>query len=67
MKWAGMVPVATLWESRTIAEVGEKFFDEGKPFQRPLDSIIDKLINCRSAAHVVVTLTRRGDDRAPGD
>ena len=58
MKWAGMIPAATLWASGTIAEVGEKFFDEEKPFQRPLASIIDKLIDCRSAAHVVVTLSQ---------
>ena len=58
MKWAGMLPVATLWKSKGIAEIEEKFLDEGKPFQRPLDSIIDKLIDCRSAADVVVRLTQ---------
>jgi hypothetical protein len=57
MKWAGMLPAATLWKSKSIAEIEEKFLDEGKPFQRPLDSIIDKLIDCRSAAEVVVRLT----------
>lgn len=58
MKWAGLVPSATLWESKTIAEVAEKFYDPQKPEQRPLDSIIDKLIECQSAAEVVVVLTR---------
>jgi hypothetical protein len=56
MKWAGMIPSATLWESKTIAEVGKRFFNEQKPLQRPLDSMIDKLIDCRSAAQVVVRL-----------
>jgi hypothetical protein len=56
MKWAGMFPAATLWESRTIAEVAQKFFDEDKPLERPLDSIIEKIIDCRSAAEVVVRL-----------
>jgi hypothetical protein len=65
MKWAGMLPVATLWKSKSIAEIEEKFLDEGKPFQRPLDSIIDKLIDCRSAADVagvapMLTPTRPG-------
>src|SRR6185369_15795852 len=58
MKWAGLIPASTLWESKTIAEVAEKFFDDGKPFQRPLESIIDKLINCETAAAVIVQLTR---------
>jgi hypothetical protein len=58
MKWAGLFPAATLWESKTIVEVAEKFFDSEKPLQRPLDSMIDKLIDSRSAAEVVVRLTR---------
>ena len=56
MKWAGLLPGATLWASSSIAEVAKKFVNEEKPLQRPLDSIIEKLINCRSAAHVVVKL-----------
>jgi hypothetical protein len=56
MKWAGVIPAATLWESKNIAEIGKKFLNEQKPVQRPIDSMIDKLIDCRSAAHVVVRL-----------
>jgi hypothetical protein len=44
--------------SRTIAEVAERFFNEHRPAQRPLDSIIDKVIDCRTAGEVVVRLTR---------
>lgn len=53
LKWWGLVPSATLWSSSTIAEVGEKFFDREKAFQRPLDSIISRLVDCHSAAEVV--------------
>jgi hypothetical protein len=56
LKWAGLFPSATLWASDSMAQVAKKFFDEQKPAQRPLDSIIDKLIDCRSAAEVVVRL-----------
>lgn len=56
MKWAGIFPSTTLWKSDSMVEVAEKFFDEQRPFQRPLDSIISKLIDCRSAAEVVVRL-----------
>lgn len=56
MKWAGLFPSTTLWESGSMAEVAKKFFDGQEPFQRPLDSMIDKLIDCRSAAEVVVRL-----------
>lgn len=56
MKWAGLFRATTLWESKTIAEVAEKFFDDEKPLQRPLDSIIDKLIDSRNAAEVVARL-----------
>jgi hypothetical protein len=56
LKWAGFFPSATLWKSDSMAEVVEKFFDERKPLQRPLDTIIEKLIDCRSAAEVVVRL-----------
>lgn len=58
MKWAGLFPAATLWESKSIAEVAEKFFDERKPLQRPLDSMIDKLIDCRTTGEVIVLLSR---------
>ena len=56
MKWAGLFPAATLWESKTISEVAEKFYNSENPLQRPLDSIIDKLIDSRSAAEVIVRL-----------
>jgi len=56
MKWAGLLPGAVLWESSSIAEAAKKFFNEDKPLQRPLDSIIEKLIKCQSAAQVVVKL-----------
>ena len=36
--------------------VVEKFFDEREPLQRPLDVMINKLIDCRSAAEVLVKL-----------
>jgi hypothetical protein len=52
MKLAGMTPAATLWESHSITELVKAFFNEQKPYQHPLDSMIDKLIDCRSAAEV---------------
>jgi hypothetical protein len=52
MKWAGMIPAATLWESHSITELAKEFFNEQKPYQHPLDSMIDKLIDCHSAAEV---------------
>ena len=58
MKWAGMFPAVTLWQSRSLSEVGRQFFDDQKPHQRPLDAMIDKLIDCPSAAAVVVSLSR---------
>lgn len=56
LKWAGLFPSATLWASNSMPQVAEKLFDEQKPLQRPIDSIIDKLIDCRSAAEVAVRL-----------
>lgn len=56
LKWAGLFPSATLWASDSMAQVAKQFFDEQKPLQRPLDAIIEKLIDCRSAAEVVVRL-----------
>jgi hypothetical protein len=56
LKWGGIIPAATLWKSSNLAEVAEKFVDINNPFQRPLDLIICKLIDCRSAAHVVAKL-----------
>src|SRR5437660_707937 len=57
MKWAGIFPSTTLWASDSmVGVVVEKFFDEREPLQRPLDVMINKLIDCRSAAEVVVKL-----------
>jgi hypothetical protein len=56
MKWAGLLPSATLWASSSMAEVANMFFDEGEPMQRPLDSMIARLLDCRSAAEVVARL-----------
>jgi hypothetical protein len=57
MKLAGMTPAAVLWESRSITELVKEFFDERKPNQHRLDSMIDKVIDCRSAAEVGTLLT----------
>jgi hypothetical protein len=58
MKWGGLLPGATLWASRSLVEVGEKFFPEDEPLKRPLDAIIDQLVDCGSAAEVCVRLSR---------
>jgi hypothetical protein len=58
MRWGGMWPAATLWASSNLAEIAQKFIDETKPFQRPLDAMIDKIIDCRSAGEVVAKLIR---------
>lgn len=65
MKWAGLLPGATLWASRSLVEVGEKFFDPDRPLQRPLDSIIDRLIDCSSAAELCARLSGAHEAR-PG-
>jgi hypothetical protein len=57
MKLAGLTPATVLWESRSITELVKEFFDERKPDQHPLDSMIAKLIDCRSAAEVRTLLT----------
>jgi hypothetical protein len=54
--WAGIFPAATLWKSDSISHVFKTFYDEPKDFRRPLDSMIDKLIDCDSAAEVIVRL-----------
>lgn len=60
MKWRNLVPGSTLWASKSLVEVGEKFFlDDRDPSKRPLDLIIDKLIDCGSAAEVCTRLTTR--------
>ena len=59
MKWAGLLPVAVLWASRSPLDVVETFLDPDKPTLRPLDSIIAKLIDCESAAALVAELSKR--------
>ena len=56
MKWAGLLPGATLWTSGSVAEVVKRFFDGSKPVQRPLDAMIEALIDCRSASDIVARL-----------
>jgi hypothetical protein len=62
MNWAGMLPGPTLWKSGSGAEIAEKFFDETKLPQRLIDAVIDRVIDCRSAADVVVRLSAKPDD-----
>jgi len=60
MKWGNLVPGPTLWASRSLVEVGETFFlDDYDVSKRPLDLIIEKLIDCGSAAEVCTRLTAR--------
>jgi len=62
MNWAGMLPGPTLWKSESGAEIAEKFFDETKLPQRLIDAVIDRVIDCRSAADVVARLSATPDD-----
>ena len=62
MKWAGMLPGPTLWQSGNVAEIAEKFFDGTKLPQRPIEAVIDKVIDCRSADEVAVRLSAKPDD-----
>ena len=62
MKWAGMLPGPTLWKSESVAEIVETFFDETKLPERPIEAVIDKVIDCRSAADVVARLSAKPDD-----
>ncbi len=52
LKWGGLIPGAKLWASDNLVQLGRVFFDPPRPSKRPLDCIIDALINCRSAAEV---------------
>ena len=66
MKWAGMLPGPTLWKSENVAEIAEKFFDETTLPQRPIEAVIDKIIDCRSAdgsCHEAFSGTRSRTDR----
>ena len=62
MKWAGMLPGPTLWKSGSVAEIAERFFDETKLPQRLIEAVIDKVIDCRSAAEVMERLSAKPDD-----
>lgn len=62
LKWGGLVPGPTLWASRSLVDVHETFFDHEKPLQTPLDSIINKIIDCRSAAEVCARLSRNSSN-----
>jgi len=62
MKWAGMLPGPTLWKSGSVPEIVEKFFDGTNLPQRPIEAVIDKVIDCRSAADLVARLSAQPDD-----
>ena len=60
MRLAGILPGPTLWQSKSIADVVETFFDTEKPPpQQPIDPMIDKIIDCHSSAEVVMRLMRQ--------
>jgi hypothetical protein len=61
MKWAGMLPGPTLWQSESAAEIAEKLFDETKLPQKPIEALIDKIIDCRSADEVEERLSAKPD------
>jgi hypothetical protein len=61
MKWAGMLPGPTLWRSGSLAEISEKFFDGAKLPQSPIEAVIDKIIDCRSADDVGARLSAEPD------
>jgi hypothetical protein len=62
MNWAGILLGPTLWKSGSGAEIAQKFFDETKLPQTLIDAVIDRIIDCRSAADVVVRLSAKPDD-----
>jgi hypothetical protein len=62
MKWAGVLPGPTLWKSANAAEIAEKFFEDTKLPQRPIEAIIDKIIDCRSAEDVAARLSAKPDE-----
>jgi hypothetical protein len=62
MNWAGILPGPTLWKSISGAEIAEKFFDETRLPQRLIDAVIDRVIDCRSAADIVARLSANSDD-----
>ena len=62
MKWAGMLTGPTLWKSESVTEIVEKFFDGTTLPQRPIEAVIDKVIDCHSAADLVARLSAQPDD-----
>ena len=62
MKWAGMLPGPTLWKSGSAAEIVEKFFGGTKLPQSPIEAVIDKVIDCHSAADLAARLSAQPDD-----
>jgi hypothetical protein len=61
MKWAGMLPGPTLWQSESAAEIAEKLSDETKLPQKPIEALIDMIIGCRSADEVEERLSAKPD------
>jgi hypothetical protein len=61
MKWAGILPGRTLWQSESAAEIAEKLSDETKLPQKPIEALIDMIIDCRSADEVEVRLSAKPD------
>jgi hypothetical protein len=59
LRLRGFIPGPTLYKSASLVEAGEMFFDREHPLERPLDSVIRKVIDCDDAATVCVRLTRR--------
>jgi hypothetical protein len=61
MKWAGVLPGPTLWQSESAEEIAEKLSDETKLPQKPIEALIDKIIDCRSADEVEARLSAKPD------
>jgi hypothetical protein len=61
MKWAGMLPGPTLWQSESVAEIAEKLSDETKLPQKPIEALIDMIIDCRGADEVEERLSAKPD------
>jgi hypothetical protein len=58
LKWAGMLRGPTLWQSE-IAKMADPFFDNPTLSPKPIDAVIEKVIDCRSAAEVVIRLSAK--------
>jgi hypothetical protein len=61
MKWAGMLPGPTLWQSESAAEIAEKLSDETKLPQKPIEALINMIIDCRGADEVEERLSAKPD------